>query len=129
MLFGGLPAPLRAQLPAGAAAQPGDLLYPIVCEEVLYVLGRMRVQQIIPVGKDRALLQEYFAQYGASRFLVLTCTTEVVLGVGETGILLDRPLPGEILQRLTYMPRRGPRPGASCGCCSDTTCSGSAPAR
>jgi hypothetical protein len=24
--------------------------------------------------------------------------------------VLDRPLPGEILQRLTYRPRRGPRP-------------------
>src|SRR5580700_6123017 len=37
-----------------AAVQPGDLLYPIgVCDEVLYVLGRMRVQQIIPVSEDR----------------------------------------------------------------------------
>jgi len=90
--------------------QPGDLLYPIgICDQVLYVPSRMRVQQIIPVGDDRALLQEYFAQYGAWRFLVPTCTTKVVLGVAETGILLDRPLPGEILQRLTYRPRRGPR--------------------
>jgi len=51
-----------------AAVQPGDLLYPIgVCDEVLYVLGRMRVQQIIPVGEDRALLQETLAQHGPWR--------------------------------------------------------------
>jgi len=91
--------------------QPGDLLYPIgVCDEVLCVLGRMRVQQIVPVGEDQALLQEYLARYGAWGFLAPTCTTEVVIGAGGTGILLDRPLPGEILQRLTYRPRRGPRP-------------------
>jgi hypothetical protein len=34
----------------------------------------------------------------------------VVIGSESTGILLDRPLPGEILRRLTYRPRRGPRP-------------------
>jgi hypothetical protein len=43
-------------------------------------------------------------------FLAPTCTTEVVIGAGGTGIMLDRPMPGEILQRLTYRPRRGPRP-------------------
>lgn len=51
-----------------AAVQPGDLLYPIgVCDEVLYVLGRMHVQQIIPVSEDRALLQETVAQHGPWR--------------------------------------------------------------
>ena len=48
--------------------QPGDLLHPIgVCDEVLYVPGRTRVQQIIPVGEDRALLQETLAQHGPWR--------------------------------------------------------------
>src|SRR5580693_4204492 len=56
-----------------AAVQPGDLLYPIgVCNQVLYVLGRMRVQQIVPVGEDQALLQEYLARYGAWGFLAPT---------------------------------------------------------
>jgi hypothetical protein len=51
-----------------AAVQPGDLLYPIgVYDEVLYVLGRMRIRQIIPVGEDRALLQETLAQHGPWR--------------------------------------------------------------
>ena len=95
-----------------ATVQPGDLLYPIgVCDQVLYVLGRMRVRQIVPADEDRDdLLQEYLARYSAWRFLAPTCTTEVVIGCGGTGVLLDRPLPGEILKRLTYRPRRGPRP-------------------
>jgi hypothetical protein len=94
-----------------ATVQPGDLLYPIgLCDQVLYVLGRMRVQQIVPVGDDRALLEDYLARYASWRFLAPTCTTEVVIGSEGTGIFLDRPLPGQILQRLTYRPRRGPRP-------------------
>jgi hypothetical protein len=93
-----------------ATVQPGDLLYPIgVCDQVLYVLGRMRVREIVPVGEDMALLEEYFARYGGWRFLAPTRTTEVVIGSEGTGILLDRPLPVEMLRRLTYAPRRGPR--------------------
>jgi hypothetical protein len=94
-----------------AAVQPGDVLYPIgVCDQVLYVLGRMRVRQIVAAGEDQALLREYLDLYSAWRFLAPTCTTEVVLGCEGTGVLLDHPLPGEVLQRLTYRPRRGPRP-------------------
>jgi hypothetical protein len=92
--------------------QSGDLLYPIgVCDQVLYVFGRMRVHEIIPVGdSDHRPLDEYFSRYGAWRFLAPTCTTEVVIGAEGTGIHLDRPVPGEILKRLTYHPRRGLRP-------------------
>jgi hypothetical protein len=93
-----------------ATVQPGDLLYPIgVCDQVLYVLGRMRVKEIVPVGEDQALLERYYARYPAWRFLAPTCTTEVVIGSEGTGIMLDRPLPGEILRQLTCRPRRGPR--------------------
>lgn len=94
-----------------ATVQPGDLLYPIgVCDQILYVLGRMRVQEIITVGGDQTLLKEYYARYPAWRFLAPTCTTEAVIGAEGTPIVLDRPVPGEILRRLTYRPRRGPRP-------------------
>jgi hypothetical protein len=94
-----------------ATVQPGDLLYPIgVCDQVLYVLGRMRVTQIVPADDDQALLETYYARYHAWRFLAPTCTTEVVIGSEGTAVTLDRPLPGEILRRLTYRPRRGPRP-------------------
>ena len=94
-----------------AAVQPGDLLYPIgVCDQVLYVFGRMCVQDIVVVGDDQGLLDEYLARYRGWRFLAPTCTTEVVLGCEGTRIMLDRPLPGPILMRLTYRPRREPRP-------------------
>jgi hypothetical protein len=95
-----------------ATVQPGDLLYPIgVCDQVLYVFGRMRVQEIVPVGdQDQPSLDEYLARYGVWRFLAPTCTTEVVIGAEGTGIHLDRPVPGEMLKRLTYHPRRGLRP-------------------
>lgn len=95
-----------------ATVQPGDQLYPIgVCDQVLYVFGRMRVQEIIPVGdSDQRSLGEYLPPYSAWRFLAPTCTTEVVIGAEGTGIHLDRPVPGEVLKRLTYHPRRGLRP-------------------
>lgn len=93
-----------------ATVQSGDLLYPIgVCDQMLYVFGRMRVQEIIPVGgPGQPRLDEYLPL--TWRFLAPTCTTEVVIGVEGTSIHLDRPLPGDVLKRLTYHPRRGPRP-------------------
>jgi hypothetical protein len=108
VLFGG---PHTSQPSFGrATVQPGDLLYPIgVCGQVLYVFGRMRVREIVPVDGDRRLLEEYFARYTRWRFLARTCTTEVVIGCEGTGVHFDRPVPGEILKRLTYQPRRGPR--------------------
>lgn len=95
-----------------ATVQPGDLLYPIgVCDQVLYVFGRMRVQEIVAVdGSDPRLLDEYFARYSRWRFLAPSCTTEVVIGAEGTRVNLDRPVPGEIIKRLTYQPRRGLRP-------------------
>jgi hypothetical protein len=77
-----------------AAGRPGDLLYPIgVCDAVRYVLGRMRVRQIIPAGEDRALLQETLAQHGPWRSWPPTCTIAVVPGVEGTDIPLHGPLP------------------------------------
>lgn len=96
-----------------ATVQPGDLLYPIgVRDQVLYVFGGMRVQEILSLDGDdqQARLDHYFARNGEWRFLAPTCTSEVVIGTEGTGIHLDRPVPGEILKRLTYLPRRGPRP-------------------
>jgi hypothetical protein len=96
-----------------AAVQPGDLLYPIgVRDRVLYVFGRMRVQDIALLDGDdqQSRLDHYLARYAEWRFLAPTCTSEVVIGSEGTGIHLDRPVPGEILKRLTYRPRRGPRP-------------------
>lgn len=96
-----------------ATVRPDDVVYPIgVRDGVLYVFGRMRVQEIVAVdGPDgERSLEEYLTRYAAWRFLAPTCTDEVVLGTGGTGIHLDRPLPPEMLKRMTYAPRRGPRP-------------------
>jgi hypothetical protein len=71
----------------------------------------MRVREIVRVDGDKqGLLGEYFARYEAWQFLAPTCTTEVVTGSEGTGLHFDRPVPGEILKRLTYQPRRGARP-------------------
>lgn len=94
-----------------ATVEPGDMLYPIgVYRQVLYVLGRMRVREIIPVGgHGERPLEEYFGRYPGWGFLAPTCTTEIVIGTEGTRVHLDRPVPGEVLKRLTYRPRRGPR--------------------
>lgn len=75
-----------------------------VRDQVLYVFGRMRVQEIVPLDDDdqQFCLGHYFARYGGWRFLAPTCTSDVVIGSEGTGIHLDRPIPGEILKRLTY---------------------------
>jgi len=96
-----------------ATVQPGDLLYPIgVRGQVLHVFGRMRVQEIIPLDGDgqQSRPGRYPAQYAEWRFLAPACTSEVVTGSEGTGIHLDRPVTGEVLTRLTCLPRRGPRP-------------------
>ena len=95
-----------------ATVKPEDLLYPVgVHGQVLYVFGRMRVQEIIPVdgNEQPSPLDQYFGAHHVWQFLAPTCTTEVVIGAESTAIHLDRPVPGEILKRLTYRPRRGPR--------------------
>jgi hypothetical protein len=74
------------------------------------VFGQMRVQEIIALNDDPPLLQDYLGRYPRWRFLAQICTSEVIIGTEGTSIHLDCPVPGEILQRLTYRPRRGPRP-------------------
>lgn len=95
-----------------AAVKPGDLLYPVgVRDQVLYVFARMQVADIIAVnGAGQPRLEDYLAGYQGWRFLASMCTTEVVIGEEGTAVCLDRPVPGEILKRLIYRPRRGPRP-------------------
>ena len=79
-----------------ATVQPGDLLYPIgVCDHVLYVFGRMRVHEIIPVGEaGQPPVAAYFSRYAGWRFLAPACTNEVVVGADGTRIHRDRPVPG-----------------------------------
>lgn len=106
VLFGGPhtsePSFLRATVRAG------DVLYMIgVHRQVLMVFGRMRVREIV---KAEASLREHFDRFSVWRFLAPTCTDEVVLGEEGTLIHGDRAVPGEVLKRMTYLPRKGPRP-------------------
>jgi hypothetical protein len=57
-----------------------------------------------------ALPEKYYARYPGLAVPRPTCTTEIVIGFEDTGIMLDRPVPGEIPRWLTCQPRRGPRP-------------------
>lgn len=65
-------------------------------------------QGIVLAGRDRPLPETYYARYPAWRFLAPACTTEVVTGSEGTGITPGRPVPGEILRRLAWRPRREP---------------------
>ncbi|GAA4609274.1 hypothetical protein BJY16_007250 [Actinoplanes octamycinicus] len=92
-----------------AKVSVGDLLYAVgVYRQVLLVLGRMRVREIVEVDVDS--LDGYFERFASWRFLAPTCTTEVVLGEGGTLVHGNQAVAGEALKTLTYLPRRGPRP-------------------
>ena len=106
VLFGGphqsLPSFVRAKV------GPGDLLYPVgYRDQALWLFARARVTVVEPFPPSSA----YPDSFGPWRFLAGGCVAEVV----HCADSLRRPpgvaLPGEVLQRLTYQPRRGaPRP-------------------
>ena len=106
VLFGGphqsLPSFVRAKV------GPGDLLYPVgYRDQALWLFARVRVTVVEPFPPSSA----YPDSFGPWRFLAGGCVAEVV----HCADSLRRPpgvaLPGEVLQRLTYQPRRGaPRP-------------------
>ncbi|MGK5441796.1 hypothetical protein ACSNN7_08230 [Micromonospora sp. URMC 105] len=109
VLFGGphlsLPSFVRAKVRAG------DLVYPIgVHGQKLYVLGRMRVTEVLAFGgEDRAGLHRQLDRFPQWRFLTGSCMNEVVLGENGTRLRLDAAMPPEALQRLTYRSQRATR--------------------
>lgn len=87
--------------------QPGGQVYPTgACDEILYVPGRIRVQQIIPAGEDRALSQETSAQHGPWRSWRRPAPSRSSRR-RENRYPAPRPAAAEIWQHLTYQPRRG----------------------
>lgn len=81
------PAHVPAQLcPAKVAA--GDPVYPIgVRRQKLYVLGRMRITELIeftPASLGR--MDEYVRQFPRWRFLAGGCMNEVVVGTEGTPV-------------------------------------------
>ena len=91
---------------------PGDLVYPItVHERTVYVLGRMRVQEIRTYTADSVgrLHQEHLDGNPRWRFLADSCMNEAVLGCEGTVPRLDAAMPADVLRRLVYRSQRGTR--------------------
>jgi hypothetical protein len=96
-----------------AGVRVGDLLYPVaVLNRRVYVVGRMRVREILLLGQEDGptLIDQRFPQYKPWKVLAPTCTEEVVVGVEGTTLRGDNDLPDEVLERLTFRSARGERP-------------------
>ena len=94
-----------------ARVQPGDRLYPVtVRQRILYVLGSVRVREIVEVDElddDRGGWPARFPEWD---FLARTCTNEVVVGDEGTPVRRDRPVPKNVVLDWTFLNRRGERP-------------------
>jgi hypothetical protein len=117
----GLGAPLTVLFGGPHLSQPsfrragvneGDYLYPVrVLGGSLYVLGRMRVRQLISLedAQTPATLDDHLQRYPQWRWLQQSCTNEVVLGQAGTPLRLDMVVPPDLLERLTFSSRRKER--------------------
>ena len=95
-----------------AGVNEGDFLYPVrVLSGSLYVLGRMRVRQLISLEDSQtgATLDTYLQRYPQWRWLQESCTNEVVVGQDGTPLRLDLVVPPDLLERLTFSSRRKER--------------------
>ena len=94
-----------------AGVQEGDDIYPVqVHSGTVYLLGRLRVQQLISLEHgDQVGLGDFLRRYPTWDFLAPTCTTEVVIGQDGTPLRLDLAIPPDMLARLRFRSRRGER--------------------
>ncbi|MEV6373940.1 hypothetical protein [Micromonospora musae] len=109
VLFGGphisMPSFVRAKV------RPGDLVYPVgVHDQRLYVLGRIRVTEIIEwsAGTDEQFTG-HLNRFPGWRSTADSCLSEIVVGEAGTPLRFDAAMPPELLQRLTYRSLRGTR--------------------
>ena len=111
-----------------AGVQPGDHLYVIaISDGVLHVLLRLTVARIVsaetyitgnpqlfPPEREGAwtmqTLDRHVQDHPEMKALIWTCTEEVAIGQSATPLVLRRPLPGVLLERLRYRSRRSERP-------------------
>jgi hypothetical protein len=126
VLFGGPHSSLPNHKRYGVKA--GDYLYPVhVDKGAMYVLGRMRVREILTLEEyiDRnpqmldgitkdpeypdMTLSRYMKHHPEKTYLAPTCTDEAVVGEDGTPIKLDIAVPGDVLERLEYRSQRGVR--------------------
>jgi hypothetical protein len=126
VLFGGPHSSMPSHKRYGVKA--GDYLYPIhVDKGVMYLLGRMRVREILTLEEylDRnpemlegiikdpeypdLTLSRYMERHREKIYLAPSCTDEAVIGEEGTPIRLGIAVPGDLLERLEYRSRRGVR--------------------
>lgn len=109
VLFGGPHTSLPSFVRAGV--RPGDRVYPIrVFRKRMWLLGAMEVGRVLEydtVGDH--LATEDYLRLIHWRTLKAGCVDEVLVGPPGAPLTFDRPVPGELLARLTYRSRRGER--------------------
>ncbi|CAL9559208.1 hypothetical protein [Streptomyces sp. Tu 3180] len=109
VLFGGPHQSLPSFTSAGV--RPGDVIHPVrVFRKRLWVLGAMEVGRVLDhdtAGEELAV--EDYLRLVHWRPLRSGCVSEVVVGPPGTPLTFDRPVPPDLLTRLTYRSRRGER--------------------
>ncbi|CAM5469128.1 hypothetical protein [Streptomyces aurantiogriseus] len=109
VLFGGPHQSLPSFTRAGV--KPGDLVYPIrVFRKQMWVLGALEVGRLLDydtVGEH--LPMEDYVRLIHWKTLKTSCVSEVLVGPPGTQVSFSRPVPGDLLSRLTYRSRRGER--------------------
>ncbi|MFJ5559555.1 hypothetical protein ACIQCD_19630 [Streptomyces sp. NPDC093250] len=109
VMFGGPHQSLPSFLRAGVC--PGDVIHPVrVFRRQLWVLGAMEVGRVLDydtVGEELAM--EDYLRLIHWKTLKAGCVSEVVVGPPGSPLTFERPVPPDLLARLTYRSRRGER--------------------
>lgn len=109
VMFGGPHQSLPSFIRAGVC--PGDVIHPVrVFRRQLWVLGAMEVGRVLDydtVGEELAM--EDYLRLIHWKPLKAGCVSEVVVGPPGSPLTFERPVPPDLLARLTYRSRRGER--------------------
>ncbi|GGV11883.1 hypothetical protein GCM10010293_02410 [Streptomyces griseoflavus] len=109
VMFGGPHQSLPSFRRAGV--RPGDVIHPVrVLRKRLWVLGAMEAGRVLDydtVGEELAM--EDYLRLVHWKPLKAGCVSEVVVGPPGSPLTFERPVPPDLLARLTYRSRRGER--------------------
>ncbi|MFF7972657.1 hypothetical protein [Streptomyces sp. NPDC007905] len=95
-----------------AGVQPGDRVLPVrVFRKRLWVLGSLHVTGVLEYDGtvEERLGAEERARLAHWALLEVSCASELVVGRPGAPLAFDRPVPADLLGRLTYRSRRGER--------------------